>query len=342
MEVGTRQAPGDAPVELCVVVPMYNEEPVVGLFFDRLRPVLDGLGCTYQVLCVDDGSTDGTAAVLRAALGGWPQLRLVRLMRNCGHQAALTAGFAVAPGAYVVTIDADLQDPPETIPAMLDAARAGPVDVVYGVRSDRSVDSWFKRSTGTAYYRLMRRVAGSQVPANAGDFRLVSRRVVEAINRLPEHGRVHRLTIPWFGFPSTEVSFVRGERAAGRSHYPLHKMTRLAFDSVAAFSAAPLRLATWAGLVGILLGLGALVWSVYGWLSRTAVPGWTSILATTGVIGAMQLVCLGLLGEYISRIFTAVQGRPSYMIGYDSDADETLRAAPGPGSPRPDGGDQDR
>ena len=343
MDQATRPTRGDPQIELSVVVPMFNEEPVVGLFFERLRPVLDGLGCTYEVLCVDDGSTDGTAAAVRGALGRWPQLRLVRLMRNCGHQAALTAGFAVAPGDYVVTIDADLQDPPETIATMLAAAREGHVDVVYGVRSDRSVDSWFKRTTGTAYYRVMRRIAGSQVPANAGDFRLVSRRVVDAINRLPEHGRVHRLTIPWFGFPSTEVSFVREERAAGRSHYPLLKMIQLAFDSLAAFSSAPLRLATWAGLLGIVLGLGALGWSVYGWVSGTAVPGWTSILATTGVIGAMQLVCLGLLGEYVSRIFSAVQGRPSYMIGYDSNHDVARhRPAPGPRSPGLDGGDQDR
>ncbi|MGZ4438463.1 MAG: glycosyltransferase family 2 protein [Nocardioidaceae bacterium] len=332
-------------MELSVVVPMYDEEPVIGLFFERLRPVLDELGCTYEVVCVDDGSTDGTAAALMAGLPHWPQLRLVRLMRNCGHQAALTAGFDAARGDWVVTIDADLQDPPETIAAMLGTARDQALDVVYGVRSDRSVDSWFKRTTGSAYYRVMRRVAGSQVPHNAGDFRLVSRRVVEAINRLPEHGRVHRLIIPWFGFPSAEVTFVREKRAAGRSHYPLLKMTALAFDSVAAFSAAPLRVATWAGLLGIVVGLGSLAWSLYGWLSGTVVPGWTSILATTGIIGAIQLVCLGLLGEYVSRIFRAVQGRPSYMVGYDSN-DDAVRPLPLPGeasgSAGLDGGEEDR
>jgi len=336
--MGPRGAEGR--VELTVVVPMYNEEPVIGLLFDRLRPVLDGIGCSYEVLCVDDGSTDRTAAVLMAGLTSWRELRLVRLMRNSGHQAALTAGFDSACGAYVVTIDADLQDPPEAIAAMLRTARDRQVDVVYGVRADRSTDTWFKRTTSAAYYRLMRQVAGAQVPHNAGDFRLVSRRVVEAINRLPEHGRVHRLTIPWFGFPSAELTYVRERRAAGASHYPLVKMVRLAFDSVAAFSAAPLRVATWAGVLGCVLGLVALGWSVTGWLLGHAVPGWTSILATTGVIGAIQLVCLGLLGEYVSRIFSAVQSRPSYMVGYDSADDPHALPGQRPGSPVLAGGQQ--
>ncbi len=308
----------DARVQLSVVVPMYDEEPVVGLMFDRLRPVLDDLGCSYEVVCVDDGSKDGTAAVLMAALDHWPQLRVTRLMRNSGHQAALSAGFDVSRGDFVVTLDADLQDPPETIATMLEVARADHVDVVYGVRADRGSDSWFKRSTGEVYYRLMRRLAGAQVPHNAGDFRLVSRRVVEAIGRLPEQGRVHRLTIPWFGFPSAEVRYVREERAAGRTHYPLVKMVALAFDSVAAFSAAPLRIATMAGFAGIVLAALALAWSLYGWFSGTTVPGWTSLLAITGLIGAIQLICLGVLGEYVARIFSATQSRPTYMIGYDS------------------------
>jgi dolichol-phosphate mannosyltransferase len=256
-----------------------------------------------------------------AELARWPQLRLVRLLRNSGHQAALTAGLDAARGDLVVTMDADLQDPPECIPAMVDAARTDGVDVVYGVRSDRSSDTWFKRTTGNTYYAVMRRVAGSQVPHSAGDFRLVSRRVVEALGQLPEDGRVHRLVIPWFGFPSTEVRYARQERAAGRSKYTFSKMVALACDSLVAFSAAPLRFATIAGFVGVVLGVCAIVWSLVGWLSGSAVPGWTSILATTGLIGAVQLVCLGLLGEYVARIFTATHRRPTYLVGYDSAKD---------------------
>lgn len=308
----------DKQLDLSVVVPMFNEEQVLPLFLDRLRPVLDALGVSYEVVCVDDGGTDRTAGLVMNAQRRWPELRLVRLVRNAGHQAALSAGFVAARGSFVVTMDADLQDPPETIPAMLDTALARGLDVVYAVRTDRSSDSWFKRTTGGLYYRVMRRVAGEQVPHNAGDFRLVSRRVVEAIGQLPEHGRVHRLVIPWFGFPSAEVGFVREERAAGRGKYPLSKMLALAFDSVVSFSAAPLRIATLAGFVGMLLGGFAIVWSVYGWAAGTVVPGWTSILATTGIIGAIQLICLGLLGEYVARIFTATHRRPTYLVGYDS------------------------
>lgn len=338
----------DERLDLSVVVPMFNEEQVLPLLLDRLRPVLDGLQLRYEVVCVDDGSTDRTAALLMEATRSWRELRLVRLVRNAGHQAALSAGFVTARGRYVVTMDADLQDPPETIPEMLDTALARGLDVVYAVRTDRSSDSWFKRTTGALYYRMMRRVAGEQVPHNAGDFRLVSRRVVEAIDQLPEHGRVHRLVIPWFGFPSAEVGFVRRQRAAGRGKYPLRKMLALAFDSVVSFSAAPLRIATLAGFVGILLGGFAIVWSVYGWAVGATVPGWTSILATTGLIGAIQLICLGLLGEYVARIFTATHRRPTYLVGYDSlndpgasRADEGQRDGPGEGRgegrERPDG-----
>ena len=317
----------ETQVVVSVVVPMYNEELVAGLLFARLRPVLDGLGAHYELVCVDDGSRDATAAVLAGQADHWPELRIVRLVRNAGHQAALTAGFDVARGEYVVTLDADLQDPPELIPDLVGQARRDRLDVVYAVRGDRGQDSWFKRTTGDLYYRMMRRVAGDQVPHNAGDFRLVSRRVVEAIARLPEQGRVHRLVVPWLGFPSSEVTFVRERRAAGTTKYPFARMVALAFDSLVSFSAAPLRIATWAGLVGGLLGLGALFWSVYGWFTDEVVPGWTSILATAGLFGAIQLVCLGLLGEYVSRIFTVVQRRPTYLIGYDS-LDESQPGAP--------------
>lgn len=288
------------------------------MLLERLRPVLDGLTTSYEVVCVDDGSRDKTAHLVLDAIDSWPELRLVRLLRNASHQAAITAGFDAARGDYVVTIDADLQDPPETIAEMLDVARSANVDVVYGVRRDRTKDSWFKRSTSALYYRLMRRVAGDQVPHNAGDFRLVSRRVVEAIGQLPQQGRVHRLVIPWFGFPSAEVTFVRDMRAAGTTKYPLSKMVALAFDSVAAFSAAPLRIATWAGFFGGVIGILAMAWSLFGWLTGMTVPGWASILAITGLIGAIQLICLGLLGEYVSRVFIATQRRPTYLVGYDS------------------------
>ena len=186
---GAAARPG-AAIGLSVVIPMYNEELVLADLVGRLRPVLDSLDTEYEVVCVDDGSSDDTAAILMALQDSWAQIRVVRLLRNSGHQAALSAGFDTARGDYVVTIDADLQDPPETIVEMLDAAHRQGVDVVYGVRRDRRSDTFFKRGTADVYYRMMRRVAGSQMPHDAGDFRLVSRRVVEAIRRLPPGGGV--------------------------------------------------------------------------------------------------------------------------------------------------------
>ncbi len=306
---------------LSVVVPMYDEQEVLPAFFARLRPVLDGLRVPYEVVAVDDGSRDLTAAVVEHARGSWPQLRLIRLLRNAGHQAAIGAGLQHSRGDYVVSIDADLQDPPEAIVAMLETARQQRLDVVYGVRSDRSCDSPFKRVSAEWYYRLMRRLAGPQVPLGAGDFRLVSRRVVDAVLKLPAHGRVYRLVIPWLGFPSTEHRYVRAPRAAGTSKYRLRSMLRLGFDSVTSFSAAPLRLATWAGLLGALACVPVMFWVLTVDLRGQTVPGWASTILVVMVLGALQLVCLGLLGEYVGRMFSAAQQRPPYLVGYDSHFD---------------------
>jgi glycosyltransferase involved in cell wall biosynthesis len=308
----------EAEPELSVVVPMYDEEEVLPIFFERMRPLFDGLGIGYEVLVVDDGSRDGTASLLLAAAVDWPELRLVRLLRNSGHQAALSAGFRRARGRYLVSIDADLQDPPEVIAELLTAARERDVDVVYGVRSDRSSDTWAKRTTARLYYRLMCRLVGKDIPFDAGDFRLVSRRVVDAVNVLPEDGQVFRLVIPWLGFPSTEVKYVRAERAAGTTKYNLSKMLRLAFDSVTAFSAAPLRLATWLGLLGGLLSVGFVIGALVIKASGQSIPGWTSTVLAVCVIGAIQLLCLGLLGEYVARLFQSSQKRPQFLVGYDS------------------------
>jgi polyisoprenyl-phosphate glycosyltransferase len=308
--------------ELSVVVPMYDEEAVLPIFFERMHPLLDGLGITYELLVVDDGSRDRTAALLLEAAEDWPQLRVVRLLRNSGHQAAQSAGFRRARGRYVVTIDADLQDPPEVIPEFLAAAREQDVDVVYGVRSDRSSDSWPKRTTARLYYRLMGRLVGNDIPFDAADFRLVSRRVVDAVNALPEDGRVFRLVIPWLGFRSAEVRFVRAERAAGTTKYNLTKMLRLAVDSVTAFSAAPLRLATWLGLLGGVLSVIFVVGALVIKLAGRGIPGWTSTVLAVSVIGAIQLLCLGLLGEYVARLFQSSQRRPQFLVGYDSLEDQ--------------------
>lgn len=310
---------------LSVVVPIFNEQEVLPLLAERLRGVLDGLGEAYEVVAVDDGSTDGTGAALAALRAGWPELRVLRLRRNSGHQAALHAGLLRARGGYVASIDADLQDPPEVIAEMLRRARAEGLDVVYGVRADRRRDTRFKRWTAAGYYRLIRRLVGEQVPGQAGDFRLLSRAVVEALRELPERNPVLRLVVPWLGFPSGEVRYERQERAAGRTKYPLSRMAGLAAESVTSFSAAPLRVATWLGLTGVAVCGVLVVIAVVAWFAGATVSGWPSLYVAILFLGAVQLLCLGLLGEYVARIYTLVQGRPAYVVAGDSAAGEAVR-----------------
>jgi dolichol-phosphate mannosyltransferase len=304
--------------ELSIVIPVFNVEDVLPLLAARLRPVADGLGTTYEVITVDDGSDDLSPAVLQRLMRDWPQLRIVRLRANAGHQAAISAGLASARGAYVVTLDADLQDPPEVIPEMLAQARALRADVVYGVRSDRSSDSAFKRLSAKAFYRVIRVLSGTHAQVDAGDYRLMSRATVDAINSLPEHHRVLRFVVPALGFPSTSVTYRRDERAAGSSKYPLSKMIRLSLDSVTGFSTAPLRAATWLGLFGGLAALLLLGYALVASAVGQTLPGWTSTVVAVAGVGAVQLLCLGILGEYVGRMYAHLQARPTYFVAYDS------------------------
>ncbi|MFF7234506.1 glycosyltransferase [Streptomyces sioyaensis] len=306
------------PLTLSVVVPMYNEEEALTALAARLRPVLDGCGEPYEVLAVDDGSTDATARMLEDLRLRWPQLRVVSLRCNSGHQAALTAGLHRAHGTYVVSIDADLQDPPEVIPQMLALARADALDVVYSVRDDRSTDSVFKRRTAAYYYWLIRRLVGAHVPAQVGDFRLMSRPVLESLKALPDQRHVYRLLIPSLGFPSGQITYRREERVAGTTKYPVGKMVLLALDSITGFSTAPLRLATAMGALSLVVCFVLLAWTITVYSLGWTLPGWTSLVVTVLFFGAVQLFCLGLLGEYLARIYTAVQARPTYSVAHDT------------------------
>jgi dolichol-phosphate mannosyltransferase len=321
---------------LSVVVPMYNEQDALPLLVERLRPVLDAITDSYEVVAVNDGSVDATGSILHLMRTNWPQLRVITFSRNCGHQAALTAGLHRAAGDYVVSIDADLQDPPEKIGEMLTLARSEHLDVVYGVRNDRRTDTIAKRATAGMYYGLMRRMVGNRVPAHGGDFRLISRKAVDTLRSLPEPSPVYRLLIPWLGLPSGEVLYSREKRVAGSTKYPFGKMVRLAMDSITSFSALPLRLATWLGSVGFVLCTLLALATLVAFIGGVTVPGWTSLSLAIMFIGAVQLLCLGLMGEYISRIYTTVQGRPAYFIGTDTAmmdpaAEPSIPAPRGPG-----------
>jgi glycosyltransferase involved in cell wall biosynthesis len=302
---------------LSVVIPCFNEEAVLPKLINRLRTVLDSLGEPYEAILVDDGSRDATASLLIAHQAVWPQLVVRVLSTNAGHQAALTAGLDVASGDLVVTMDADLQDPPEMIPVMVERARRNGVDVVYAGRSDRSSDSRFKRSTARVYYRLMRRFTSVEVPQDVGDFRLISRRVVLALRALPERDRVYRLLVPWLGFPSVTVEHVREGRAAGSTKYSVRHMLSLAVSSATSFTTTPLRLATAIGFTTALTSLLAALATIIAWAAGRTVPGWASLTVVVLFLGSVQLLCIGLLGEYVGRIYQEVQRRPLYNVDRD-------------------------
>ncbi|HUR52189.1 MAG TPA: glycosyltransferase family 2 protein [Mycobacteriales bacterium] len=296
---------------LSVVIPVFNEQDVLPLLVPRLRAVM---GEGDEVLFVDDGSTDATAAVLEGITREWPQVRVVALARNGGHQVALTAGLERARGDWVVTMDADLQDPPELIPELLEVAHREGVDVVYASRGDRSSDSWFKRTTAGAYYRVVERLTGVPVVRQAGDFRLLSRAVITSLQSLPERKRVYRLLIPMLGFDSAVVHHRRERRAAGKTSYSLRRMALLAGDSVVSFSSTPLRLATGLGLVAATVSALLGVWVVIVNVTGNAVPGWASITLGVLFLGTVQLLCLGVLGEYVGRVYDEVKARPLYRV----------------------------
>lgn len=303
----------DAPT-LSVVVPCFDEEAVLDELHRRLTGVLEPTGLSYEILLVDDGSRDGSAAKMRALRAKDPRVAILGLSRNFGHQLALTAGLDHARGDAVVVIDADLQDPPEVIPQMVDLWRSG-IDVVYGQRIAREGESAFKRATASGFYRLMRRLTSVDLPVDAGDFRLMSRRVVEAMKRLPEHHRFVRGMVAWVGFPQAPLPYERAARFAGETKYPLRRMLRFALDAAVSFSFLPLRLATLAGFAisaGCFLYAGYAIWAKLA--NDVDLPGWASLMVAVMFLGGVQLICLGIIGEYIGRVYEEVKRRPLYLV----------------------------
>ncbi|MFT7520769.1 MAG: glycosyltransferase involved in cell wall biosynthesis [Kiritimatiellia bacterium] len=298
---------------ISVVIPVYNEALTIRPLYDRLQAALSSE--TFELIFVDDGSTDDSRSLLLAMHAHDDRVVVLCLSRNFGHQLAITAGVDHARGDAVVVMDGDLQDPPEVIPQMLHKWREG-YDVVFGVRDVRHGETWFKRGSAWAFYRILRAVTHVDVPLDAGDFRLLSRRAADAMIRLREQNRFVRGMAKWVGFRQCGVAYERDPRHAGDSRYPVTQMLRLATDAVFSFSTLPLRLATLAGVVVAGLCLGYAVWAVY--LKLTAdqpVVGWASTIVAILLVGSVQLVCLGIIGEYIGRIYDEVRSRPLYLVG---------------------------
>ena len=300
---------------LSVVVPCLDEEAVIRETHQRLVAALEGAAeLDFEIIYVDDGSGDATPDILRELQTSSRRVRVVALSRNFGHQIAITAGLAEAGGDVVVVIDADLQDPPEIVPKMVALWRAG-VDVAYGMRSEREGETAFKRWTAGAFYRLIDRLSGVSIPLDTGDFRLMDRKVVDAFLAMPERDRFVRGMVAWAGFRQEPVRYRRAARAAGETKYPLRKMLRFAADALFSFSLAPLRLAIWMGFLATGLALLGVAWVLAVRLMTDEwVAGWATLLVVVLFLGGVQLVLIGILGEYVGRIYGEVKRRPLYFV----------------------------
>jgi len=315
---------------ISIVIPCLNEEAVLPELLERL----EALGqrhndCAFEFLLIDDGSRDGSVALLRAAAQKDNRFRILVFSRNFGQQVAASAGIDAARGAAVVLMDCDLQDPPEVVSEMITKWQEG-YDVVYGTRRSRDGDGWFKRTSAEGFSRLINRLSEIPIPEDTGDFRLMSRPVVEVLKAMPERQRFLRGMVAWVGYRQTAVLYDRPERFAGETKYPLGKMLRYALDGLLSFSAKPLQLSIALGLLSAGLALlGILYALVMRLFTSVWVEGWTALMIAVLFLGGVQLVCLGIIGEYIGRIYREVQRRPLYVvrdrIGFD-DSD-------GPGGP---------
>lgn len=299
---------------LGIIVPLYNEAEAVGQFYSALRPTIDQLDCAIEIVFIDDGSTDATRAVVRGLKASDPRVRLIGLSRNFGKEAALSAGIDRIETDVVIPIDVDLQDPPELIPDLIEQWRAG-YDVVHAVRVDRTVDTVMKRSTARLYYRLFNVISHNQLPPGVGDYRLIDRRVVLALRQLPERNRFMKGLFAWVGFRTTGVTYVRQARRTGTTKQPWRRLWRLALDGITGFSTLPLRIWTYVGVTIAFLAFayGTII-IIRTLISGVDTPGYASLIVALLFLGGIQLISLGIIGEYLGRLFIEAKQRPIYLV----------------------------
>jgi glycosyltransferase involved in cell wall biosynthesis len=299
---------------ISIIVPCFNEAEGIARFQTTLLPILAAMkDVGWEIICVDDGSTDATLPAL-IALAADPRFKIIELSRNFGKEAALTAGLDAARGDAVIPIDADLQDPPDLIPEMVAAWRNG-AEVVLARRADRSTDGMMKRKTAAWFYRLHNRLSKTKIPENVGDFRLMDRAVVDALKQLPERQRFMKGLFAWVGFRTVTIDYVRAHRAAGESKFSGFALWNFALEGLTSFSTAPLKIWTYLGALGALLTFAYAIFIVlYTIIRGTGVPGYASLLVAVLFFGSVQLMSIGLLGEYIGRIYLETKQRPAYLI----------------------------
>jgi dolichol-phosphate mannosyltransferase len=298
---------------LSVIVPCCNEAESLPLLMPRLHDVCRSVTSSYEILLIDDGSTDGTTALIDRIVEEYPKVLGIRLARRFGQQIALSAGLSMAKGDRILFIDADLQDPPELLPDMIRLMEEG-ADVVYGQRVSRAGESEFKKASAHWFYRFLRHFGDANLPLDAGDFRLISRRVADLLLRMPERQRFLRGMISWIGLKQVPILYARHERAAGKTKYPLAQMAAFAMDAITSFSAAPLRLSLFLSLATGGLSLVLMLYAVGAWLLGDTVQGWTSLTCIMLLFFGLQFLCIGLIGEYVGRLYLENKGRPLFVI----------------------------
>jgi dolichol-phosphate mannosyltransferase len=304
-----------SPPSLSIVVPCYNEQACLVELHARLSAAARAAaGDDYEIVLVNDGSRDGSWEVMEGLARSDGKLAAINLSRNHGHQLALTAGLDLCSGARILILDADLQDPPELLPEMIAEMDRTQADVVYAVRRARAGETAFKRATAKLFYRALSRLAEIDIPVDTGDFRLMSRRALDAFLSLPEQARFIRGMVAWVGFRQVPIAYDRAERHAGQSKYPLSKMMRFAFDAVTGFSTAPLRMASHVGLWLVAASVLLLAYIAFGFLAGSTIPGWTSLMLVVVVLGAVQMFVLGMIGEYLGRLYIEAKRRPLYIV----------------------------
>ena len=297
-----------------VVVAVFNEEEVLPHFYDRLTRVLDTLDGSSEIIFINDGSSDQSPLILHELHRRDPRVKVIHFARNFGHEIAVIAGLDYASGEATIIMDADLQDPPEVIPDLAAKWRED-YEVVYAQRAGRAGETGFKKITAAWYYRLMRAVTSIDLPVDTGNFRLMGRRALKAVTSMRERHRFLRGMVCWVGFRQVGVSYERAARAAGETKYPLRKMVKLAKDGIYSFSRVPLELASYLGFVIAIFAFLMLIWVfVDKMLSKSVVPGWASTMSAILFLGAVQLICLGIIGDYLGRIYDEVRGRPLYIV----------------------------
>lgn len=300
---------------LSIVVPCYNEADCLEVLHARVSAAARAaVGEDYEILLVNDGSRDGSWAVMQRLAAADPHLVAINLSRNHGHQLALTAGLDLCAGAQILIIDADLQDPPELLADMRATMAAERADVVYAVRRKREGETFFKKLTAAAFYRVLDRVTDTPIPLDTGDFRLMSRRALDAFLSLPEQARFIRGMVAWVGFRQVPFAYDRAERHAGETKYPLARMIRFALDAVTGFSTAPLRFASHVGLALTAASLLLVIYIAIGFFTGSAVQGWTSTMLVVVLLGAVQMFVLGMIGEYLGRLYVESKRRPLYLV----------------------------